>query len=126
MTVGPILVGTAGWSYPDWENLVYEPGKTAQRLAMIARYLDCVEIDSSFYRPTAARTTAGWVRTLDRQPEFRFLAKAWQRFTHERSSPWTSAEYDLFTNGLQPLRESARLDAELFQFPWISDRFSTL
>src|SRR6266850_2262973 len=118
MAVAPILVGTAGWSYPDWENLVYGPGKTAQRLGMIARYLDCVEIDSSFYHPPAARTTTGWVRALDHQPEFRFLAKAWQRFTHVRSSPWTKAEYDLFANGLQPLRESARLDAVLFQFPW--------
>jgi uncharacterized protein YecE (DUF72 family) len=118
MAVAPVLVGTAGWSYPDWENLVYAPGETAGRLRAIARYLDCVEIDSSFYRPPAVRTTAGWVRTLDHQPEFRFLAKAWQRFTHERSSPWTKAEYDLFTNGLQPLRESARLDAVLFQFPW--------
>ena len=118
MTVAPILVGTAGWSYPDWENLVYAPGQPAGHLRTIARYLDCVEIDSSFYRPPAARTTAGWGRALDHQPEFRFLAKAWQRFTHERSSPWTRTEYDLFTNGLQPLRECARLDAVLFQFPW--------
>ena len=118
MTVAPILVGTTGWSYPDWENLVYAPGQPAERLRTIARYLDCVEIDSSFYRPPSARTTTGWARALDRQPGFRFLAKAWQRFTHERSSPWTKAEVDLFTNGLEPLRESARLDAVLFQFPW--------
>ena len=62
--------------------------------------------------------TESWVRTLDQQPQFRFLAKAWQRFTHERSSPWTKSEFDLFTNGLQPLREAARLDSVLFQFPW--------
>lgn len=118
MTGTPILVGTAGWSYPDWENIVYAAGRAAERLRTIARYLDCVEIDSSFYHPPTARTAETWVRALDQQPRFRFLAKAWQRFTHERSSPWTKAEHDLFTNGLQPLREGGRLDGVLFQFPW--------
>jgi len=118
MASDSILVGTAGWSYPDWENIVYPPGKAAQRLRTMARYLDCVEIDSSFYRPPTTRMTEAWVRAVDGQPRFCFLAKAWQRFTHERSSPWTTAEYDLFTTGLQPLRESARLDSLLFQFPW--------
>jgi uncharacterized protein YecE (DUF72 family) len=32
--------------------------------------------------------------------------------------PWTTAEFDLFTAGLEPLRESGRLDSLLFQFPW--------
>jgi uncharacterized protein YecE (DUF72 family) len=118
MTGIPILVGTAGWSYPDWENLVYATGGAPERLRTIARYLDCVEINSSFYHPPTARATEAWVRALDEQPQFRFLAKAWQRFTHERSSRWTKAEYDLFTSGLQPLREGARLDGVLFQFPW--------
>jgi uncharacterized protein YecE (DUF72 family) len=118
MASAPILVGTAGWSYPDWENLVYPPGKTAGRLRLVARYLDCVEVDSSFYRPPTARATESWVRAVEGQPQFRFLTKAWQRFTHERSSPWTTAEFDLFTAGLRPLRESGRLDSLLFQFPW--------
>jgi uncharacterized protein YecE (DUF72 family) len=114
----PILVGTAGWSYPDWENVVYPAGKAAERLRAVARHLDCVEIDSSFYHPPTARTTESWVRSLDQQPGFRFTAKAWQRFTHERSVPWTQADYDLLANGLQPLREAGRLDSLLFQFPW--------
>src|SRR5882724_3152257 len=118
MADAPILVGTAGWSYPDWENVVYPPGKAADRLRAVARYLDCVEIDSSFYHPPAARTAESWVRTLEQQPGFRFLAKAWQRFTHERSTPWTRAEHNLLTTGLQPLRENSRLDSLLFQFPW--------
>jgi len=113
-----ILVGTAGWSYPDWENVVYPRGKATERLRTVARYLDCVEIDSSFYHPPTARMTEGWVRNVCEHPDFRFLAKAWQRFTHERSSPWTKSEFDLFTNGLQPLREGNRLDSVLFQFPW--------
>src|SRR5437867_7186052 len=111
-----IFIGTAGWSYPDWEGIAYPKTKAADRLQTVARYLDCVEVDSSFYRPPTARTTAGWVRATS--GEFRFLAKAWQRFTHERDSKWSQAEFDLFADGLAPLREAGRLDAVLFQFPW--------
>jgi uncharacterized protein YecE (DUF72 family) len=112
------LVGTAGWSYPDWENLVYPAGQTSGRLRLVAQYLDCVEVDSSFYRPPSPRVAQAWVRAVEDQPRFCFLAKAWQRFTHERSSPWTKAEFDLFTTGLGPLQEAERLHALLFQFPW--------
>src|SRR5208282_371798 len=75
MASTPILVGTAGWSYPDWENLVYPPGRTAGRLRLVARYLDCVEVDSSFYRPPTARAAESWVRAVESRPQFRFLAK---------------------------------------------------
>src|SRR5262245_33724515 len=109
-----IFVGTAGWSYPDWESIAYPKGPATGRLGAVARYLDCVEIDSSFYRPPTARMTAEWVRMTP--PHFRFLAKAWQRFTHERSSRWSQADVDLLLRGFEPLRE--RLDAMLFQFPW--------
>ena len=108
MASASILVGTAGWGYPDWENLVYPPGKTAGRLRLVARYLDCVEVDSSFYRPPTTRATENWVRAVEDLPRFRFLAKAWQRFTHERSSPWTTAEFELFTGRVgAPARERA-------------------
>ena len=108
-------MGAAGWSYPEWENVVYPTGKTGERLRTVARYLDCVEVDSSFYHPPAARTTENWVKSVEQQPGFRFLAKAWQRFTHERS-PWSKAEYDLLTGGLQPLREAGRLTVCFFNF----------
>lgn len=110
------VIGTAGWSYPDWVGPVYPAGKPSHRLAYLARYLDCVEIDSTFYQPPATGTVAGWVKSTP--PAFRFLAKAWQRFTHERATLWTSADRDLFLGGLAPLREADRLDALLFQFPW--------
>lgn len=111
-----IQIGTAGWSYADWEGIAYPKAKPADRLRTVARYLDCVEVDSSFYRPPTSRMVAGWVRSTP--PEFRFLAKAWQRFTHERASKWSHAEFDLFASGLAPLREADRLEALLFQFPW--------
>jgi len=112
-----LFIGTAGWSYPDWEGAVY-PARCsgADKLRAVAECLDCVEVDSSFYRPPTARVTANWARLTSDRPQFRFLAKAWQRFTHQRDTTWSPAERDLFLDGLAPLRE--RLDALLFQFPW--------
>lgn len=118
MSEARIFVGTAGWSYPDWERLVYPPGKAADRLRVVAEYLDCVEVDSSFYRPPTPRMTQNWLKMVEDKADFRFLAKAWQRFTHERTTRWTRAEFDLFTQGLEPLRRAGKLDALLFQFPW--------
>jgi uncharacterized protein YecE (DUF72 family) len=118
MAENQILVGTAGWSYPDWEGMVYPRARPAERLRTVADYLDCVEVDSSFYRPPTARMTANWLRSVAQQPHFRFLAKAWRRFTHERTRRWSHAEFDLFTSGLSPLREAGRFDGLLFQFPW--------
>jgi uncharacterized protein YecE (DUF72 family) len=45
-----IRVGPAGWSYPDWEGRVYPRPRPAgfHPLAFIARYVDCVEVNSSF------------------------------------------------------------------------------
>jgi uncharacterized protein YecE (DUF72 family) len=118
MSENQILVGTAGWSYPDWGGTVYPRAKPAERLRIVADYVDCVEVDNSFYRPPTARMAANWLRSVADHPQFRFLAKAWQRFTHQRTTPWSEAEHDLFANGLSPLREAGRLDALLFQFPW--------
>ena len=118
MNAEHIFVGTAGWSYPDWAGTVYPRTATADRLRTVAGCVDCVEVDSSFYHPPTAQMTANWARRVARQSEFRFLAKAWQRFTHERTARWTQTEFDHFARGFAPLREAGRLELLLFQFPW--------
>jgi uncharacterized protein YecE (DUF72 family) len=118
MAQGSIHIGTAGWSYPDWEGVAYPRAASAERLRTVVDFLDCVEVDSSFYRPPTPRMTANWAKTASAHADFRFLAKAWQRFTHERSAPWTQTELELFTNGLAPLRDAGVLELVLFQFPW--------
>ncbi len=47
-----IRVGTAGWSYKDWEGVFYPPGMSRRKqhpLELIARCFDLVEINTSFY-----------------------------------------------------------------------------
>ncbi len=113
-----IRVGTSGWSYHDWVGRFYPetaPGRF-DRLAYLARYFGCVEVNASFYRPPSPRSTRSWLRRTP--PDFEFAFKLNQRFTHERGSLWTAAEVETFRAGVEPVREAGRLGAVLVQFPW--------
>lgn len=113
-----IRVGTSGWSYADWQGRFYPEHKSRgfDDLAYLARYFDCVEVNSSFYRPPSDRATQSWLRRTPQAFEFTF--KLHQRFTHERDRPWTADEVDRYRRGIEPVREAGRLGAVLVQFPW--------
>jgi uncharacterized protein YecE (DUF72 family) len=113
-----IRVGTSGWSYPDWEGRFYPAARPRgfDELAYLARHFDCVEVNSSFYRPPSERNVAAWLRRTP--PDFEFTFKLHQRFTHERGRAWTPDEVAEFRRGIEPAREAGRLGAVLVQFPW--------
>jgi uncharacterized protein YecE (DUF72 family) len=115
-----IRFGVAGWDYTDWWGIVYPPTRARgfDPLAYLARYFDTIEINSTFYRPATARAAAGWAKRVAHNPDFRFTAKLWQRFTHERESAWTAGEVALAQEGLKPLADAGRLGCVLAQFPW--------
>jgi len=133
-----IRVGPAGWSYPDSPGRVYpaDVPKQFDVLAFTATYFDTIEINASFYAPQPPRNYASWVRRVAHNPQFRFTAKLWQRFTHgqapdgsprsfkpsapgpQPSAEWTADDVHAVTDGLQVLREADRLGAVLAQFPW--------
>ncbi|MFO8015188.1 MAG: DUF72 domain-containing protein [Phycisphaerae bacterium] len=117
-TATSIRVGTSGWSYDDWHGRFYpeEVPSRFDRLAYLAGFFDCVEVNSSFYGPPSPRAAASWLR---RTPEeFTFTFKLHQRFTHERETPWMPEERDAYLRGVEPVREAGRLGAVLVQFPW--------
>jgi len=116
--VSNVRVGPSGWSYPDWAGRFYPVSKPRgfDELEYLARYFDCVEVNSSFYRPPSPRSSASWLRRTP--PSFEFTFKLFQRFTHERQRPWTREEVDEYKRGLEPVREAGRLGAVLVQFPW--------
>lgn len=115
-----IRCGPAGWDYGDWAGIVYpEPRpKGFDSLGFIARYFDTVEVNSTFYGPQPARVADGWARRVSHNPEFRFTAKLWRRFTHQRSSAWTAAEVAEARATPEALGEAGRFGALLVQFPW--------
>lgn len=113
-----IRVGIAGWAYADWDGRVYpkpRPG-SFDPLAYLARYVDLMEVNSTFYalpRPTAV---AAWLTRVQAQPEFCFSAKLHQELTHG-SGP-TEERVTAFRVALEPLLASPRLRALLAQFPY--------
>ncbi|MBI2439983.1 MAG: DUF72 domain-containing protein [Lentisphaerae bacterium] len=111
----PIYFGIAGWSYPDWEGIVYPRG-TREHLGYIAHYVDLIEINSSFYRVPLARHAAGWLKQTAFKPEFRFSAKVPQDITH---GGLLSAELvHQLQDGFAPLIEAGKLTHFLAQFKY--------
>jgi uncharacterized protein YecE (DUF72 family) len=115
-----IRIGPAGWDYQDWYGMVYP--ETVPRdfdaLAYLARFVSMIEINSTFYRPASSRVCASWRDRVAGHPAFRFTAKLSQRFTHERTSAWTTAEVDAVRAGFDVLHQAGILGAVLVQFPW--------
>jgi uncharacterized protein YecE (DUF72 family) len=115
-----IRFGVAGWDYNDWWGPVYPVPRPRgfDALGYLARFVDTVEINSTFYRPASAKSAASWARRVVENPGFRFTAKLYQRFTHQREEAWTRDEVDEVKAGLAPLQEAGRLGCVLIQFPW--------
>ena len=113
-----IRVGTAGWSYEDWRGIVYplRPPRGFDRLATMAELFDTNEINSTFYRVPDARQTADWARRVAHNPRFRFTAKLYRGFTHERNAG--SEEERAFLAAMEPLAREERLGAVLVQYPF--------
>src|SRR5690606_22249282 len=112
--------GPAGWIYRDWAGIAYPdpPPRGFDPLAYLAKYFQTIEVNSSFYGPPTAATAAAWVRRVEAIQEFRFTAKLWRRFTHERDEAFTRAEVHEACRGIDPLHAADRLGALLLQFPW--------
>lgn len=119
-----IRVGPAGWSYPDWQGIVYPAPapRGFDPLAHLARLFPCIELNSSFYAPPGAEMAERWSARVAPCAEFRFLAKVHRDFTHTSApaegpdDPWPAAAAS-FLAGLAPLERDGRLAALLLQFP---------
>ena len=74
-----IRIGVAGWSVPaPYRN----NGSVGSHLEQYARYFDCVEINSSFYKPHLPTTFARWAACVP--ADFRFSVKLPKLITHEK------------------------------------------
>ncbi|MGQ9673159.1 MAG: DUF72 domain-containing protein [Candidatus Aminicenantales bacterium] len=112
-------IGTAGWSYEDWKGIVYPQEKEAgfHPLVYLARYINIVEINSTFYRPPVLSMSLFWLKRVAGTAEFLFAVKAHQVFTHDREN-FSQKDVDEFRLGIEPLQAKGRLACLLFQFPW--------
>ena len=128
-------VGTSGWSYDHWDDVLYPPGlPAARRLQHYTAEFRTVELNASFYRWPRTAAFAGWRRRL---PEgFRMTVKAPRGLTHGRRLYSPEQWVERITAGLHELgdrrgpllvqlppampRDDARLDYFLGRLPdWI-------
>ncbi|MGC2244991.1 MAG: DUF72 domain-containing protein [Terriglobales bacterium] len=126
-----IRVGTAGWSYKDWDGILYPPEVTRKKIhpvEFMARFFDVIEINTSFYghiRPELGRL---WCRkAVAVNPNFVFTAKLHRSFTHSPLAvmePTSAAsirpndkDERLAREGLESLASENMLGALLIQFP---------
>lgn len=113
-----IRIGPAGWSYTDWEKVVYPPhGSRFDHLAYLSSFFDTIEINSPFYRIPPPTHPKSWVRRVSANSDFRFTTKVFRGFTHEETPP-SPADEDAFRAYLDILASAGRLGAILLQFPW--------
>ncbi|HEY5798798.1 MAG TPA: DUF72 domain-containing protein [Burkholderiaceae bacterium] len=100
----PCYIGTAGWSVPraDLDDGGPFCGAGSQ-LERYARTFNCVEINSSFYRPHRPSTYARW--RCCTPPEFRFAVKLPKLITHELRLRSCAPEIARFASEAGELRE---------------------
>jgi uncharacterized protein YecE (DUF72 family) len=126
-----IRIGTAGWSFKDWEGIFYPSGLQHRKihpLEYLARFFDTAEIGTSFYGPLKAEHAKLWSRRVAAvNPGFLFTAKLYRAFTHSPlpvMEPTSAAtirptdEDEIKTReGLDALANEGKLGALLIQFP---------
>jgi uncharacterized protein YecE (DUF72 family) len=131
LTARSIRIGTAGWSYKDWEGIFYPPGMRSRKmhpLEYLARFFDTTEINTSFYGPLKPELAKLWCRKVAAvNSAFLFTAKLYRAFTHSPLAvmePTSAAtirptdEDEIRTReGLDALANAGKLGALLIQFP---------
>jgi uncharacterized protein YecE (DUF72 family) len=125
-----IYIGTAGWSYKDWEGIVYpaQMKKSQHPVEYMAQFVDMLEINTSFYGHIKPEWGKLWCRNAHRvNPDFMFTAKLNRAFTHSPIAVVESTSADtihagpddeqLAKAGLDSIAEEGMLGAVLVQFP---------
>jgi uncharacterized protein YecE (DUF72 family) len=126
-----IRIGTAGWSYKDWDGIFYPSGMSHRKqhpLEYLARFFDTTEINTSFYGPLKPEWAKLWCRRVAAvNKSFLFTAKLYRAFTHSPIAvmePTSAAtirptdEDEVRTReGLDAIASEGRLGALLIQFP---------
>ena len=126
-----IRIGTAGWSYKDWDGILYPPEVTRKKIhpvEYLARFFDVIEINTSFYGHIRPEWGHLWCkRAAAVNPHFVFTAKLHRSFTHSPLAvmePTSAAsirpndeDERMVREGLDSLASENMLGALLIQFP---------
>jgi uncharacterized protein YecE (DUF72 family) len=111
-----IRIGTAGFSYKDWEGKVYPSPKPKgfDPLAFLAGMFPTIEMNVTFYRVPTAANVEKWLASVAARRDFRFTFKLYRGLTHDTEDETLPQ----FLDALEPCREAGKLGAILLQFPF--------
>jgi uncharacterized protein YecE (DUF72 family) len=110
-----ILIGTSGYSFPDWVGPFYPPGTDrGKMLDHYVRHFPAVEVNATYYRIPPPSTLHSMERKTP--PGFEFVVKAHHDMTHERSLD--PELYRSFARSVEPLQAAGKLSGVLAQFPY--------
>ena len=111
--MGRIRVGTSGYVYKHWRNLLYEGVPASGWLERYAQVFDTVELNATFYRLPSASMVDGWRQRTPRG--FLFACKGSRYITHMKRlkdpGPGLQRYFEL------ALRLGSKLGPILWQLP---------
>jgi len=114
MALKNVFIGTAGFSYRDWQGNFYPQFcPPADFLRCYATAFATVELDSTFYRIPTRQTLEKWGRMTP--DNFKFAAKFPRTVTHEGDLDARVEEADRFIEVMASLGD--KLGPLLMQFP---------
>jgi uncharacterized protein YecE (DUF72 family) len=112
--MGPIHIGTSGWSYKGWEKTFYPADVPASRhFEFYATQFSTVEINLTFYRLPTESMVQGWAKKAP--PGFVYAVKGSRFITHMKKLARLDGAVDKFFDRLKPLRK--RVGIILWQLP---------
>lgn len=114
---GPLFCGPSGWAHAQWQGLFYPNSKSKDfhQLEFASRFFNTIELSSSFYQPLRPELSQLWCRQVRHNPDFRFTARLWKKFTWERQID--PKDIAVFRAGMAPIEQAGLLGAVLMQFP---------
>ena len=111
-----IIVGTSGFSYPDWKASFYPEGMGQENLlGYYSSQFKAVELNFTYYRMPDVMQSKRMVEKSGGTLEF--VIKANRQMTHEIQEDSLTKVVPLFLDGISPFIEAGQLGALLLQFP---------
>ncbi|MGH7681312.1 MAG: DUF72 domain-containing protein, partial [Candidatus Eiseniibacteriota bacterium] len=110
-----ILIGTSGYSFPDWVGPFYPEGTAkGKMLEFYVKHFPTVEVNATYYRIPPPSTLHAMEQ---KTPEgFQFVVKAHHDMTHKQSLD--RELYASFGRAVDPLLMAGKLNGILAQFPY--------
>ncbi|MGH9856660.1 MAG: DUF72 domain-containing protein, partial [Acidobacteriota bacterium] len=109
-----ILIGTSGFSYPEWKGNFYPSDLPSKKyLSFYAAHFHTTEINNSFYRTPNTKMIEGWYNEVP--ADFSFTLKLNQNITHRKRLKGVEEEMNYFLDIASHLQE--KLGTILVQLP---------